>query len=110
MVDEVNVDEENEFDEILHTPKRRKLKTTSRYIFETLFVEGQDSDITLFALNREWKLHKVKKGRFVNTIEIGIFIFWITPKETYLIFYFSSIYNSLRIFDQCSLVLGKNQA
>ena len=61
MVDEVNVDEENEFDEILHTPKRRKLKTTSRYIFETLFVEGQDSDITLFALNREWKLHKVKR-------------------------------------------------
>ena len=62
VVDEVNIDdeEENEFDDILHTPKRRKLKTTTRYIFETLFLEGQDSDITLFALNREWKLHKVK--------------------------------------------------
>ena len=61
VVDEVNIDdeEENEFDDILHTPKRRKLKTTTRYIFETLFLEGQDSDITLFALNREWKLHKV---------------------------------------------------
>ena len=62
VVDEVNIDdeEENEFDDILHTPKRRKLKTTTRYIFETLFLEGQDSDITLFALNREWKLHKVR--------------------------------------------------
>ena len=62
VVDEVSIGdiEENEFDEILHTPKRRKLKTTSRYIFETLFLEGQDSDVTLNALNKEWKLHKVK--------------------------------------------------
>ena len=61
VVDEVDFEniEESEFDEILHTPKRRKLRTTSRYIFETLFLEGQDSDVTLNALNREWKLHKV---------------------------------------------------
>ena len=61
MVDEVHIEnvEEEEFDDILHTPKRRKLRTTSRYIFETLFLEGQDSDVTLNALNREWKLHKV---------------------------------------------------
>ena len=61
VVDEVDFEniEDSEFDEILHTPKRRKLRTTSRYIFETLFLEGQDSDVTLNALNREWKLHKV---------------------------------------------------
>ena len=61
IVDDVDIEdvEEDEFDEILHTPKRRKLRTTSRYIFETLFLEGRDSDITVNALNREWKLHKL---------------------------------------------------
>merc|ERR1719273_1027950 len=61
IVDDVDIEdvEEDEFDEILHTPKRRKLRTTSRYIFETLFLEGKDSDVTVIALNREWKLHKL---------------------------------------------------
>ncbi|XP_074650673.1 germ cell-less protein-like 1 [Tubulanus polymorphus] len=43
----------------LHTPKRKKLKTTSKYIYETLFVNGENSDITVIAFNHEWKLHKV---------------------------------------------------
>ena len=62
FVDDVDIEdvEGNEFDELLHTPKRRKLRTTSKYIFETLFLEGRDSDITLNALNKEWKLHKVE--------------------------------------------------
>ena len=62
VVDDVDIDDivEEEFDEIMHTPKRRKLRTTSRYIFETLFLEGKDSDVTLNALSREWKLHKVR--------------------------------------------------
>ena len=61
-IDDVEIyddDDGDEFDDIMHSPKRRKLRTTSRYIFETLFVEGKDSDITFIALNREWKLHKV---------------------------------------------------
>ena len=57
-----------EFDDLLHTPKRRKLRTTSRYIYETLFVEGRDSDLTLNALSREWKLHKVEIRRVVVNI------------------------------------------
>lgn len=35
------------------------LKTHFRYIYETLFLEGRESDITVSALNREWRLHKL---------------------------------------------------
>lgn len=49
--------EEN--DEFMRTPKRRKLMSTSQYIYKTLFLQGQNSDITIIALNQEWKLHKV---------------------------------------------------
>ena len=60
-------DDSQEFDTLLHTPKRRKLRTTSRYIYDTLFIEGKDSDLTLNALNKEWKLHKVSCFRKFNT-------------------------------------------
>ena len=50
---------EEEFDEILNTPKKRKLRTTSRYIYENLFLEGRDSDVVVTALDKEWKLHKL---------------------------------------------------
>merc|ERR1719369_682899 len=43
----------------MRTPKKKRLKTTSRYIYETLFMEGRDSDIIVSALNRDWKLHKL---------------------------------------------------
>lgn len=33
--------------------------STPQYIYQALFKEGTDSDITLVALEREWKLHKV---------------------------------------------------
>ncbi len=33
--------------------------TTSQYIYRALFQEGQNSDVTLIALGKEWKLHKV---------------------------------------------------
>ena len=42
-----------------YTNKKKRLKSTSRYIYENLFLEGRESDITLSALNREWKLHKL---------------------------------------------------
>ena len=47
----------------MHTPKKKRLKTTSRYIYETLFLEGRESDIIVSALNREWKLHKLYLGQ-----------------------------------------------
>ncbi|XP_075551289.1 germ cell-less isoform X1 [Dermacentor variabilis] len=40
-------------------PKRKKLMTTSQYIYRTLFLEGQNSDVTIVALGIDWCLHKV---------------------------------------------------
>lgn len=38
---------------------RKKLKSTSRYIYQTLFLKGENSDICICALGQEWNLHKV---------------------------------------------------
>jgi len=43
----------------LNTPKKKKLTTTSQYIYQNLFKEGKDSDITVVALGRSWHLHKL---------------------------------------------------
>jgi len=43
----------------LNTPTRKKLKNTSKYIYETLFENGQDSDVTITALGTSWRLHRV---------------------------------------------------
>lgn len=51
--------DEEEFSDLLHTPVKRKLRTTSRYIFDTLFTQGRDSDVTVEALGKEWRLHKL---------------------------------------------------
>ena len=39
--------------------KRRRLKSTSEYIYNALFLEGENSDIKIRALGQEWDLHKV---------------------------------------------------
>ncbi|TKS84540.1 Germ cell-less protein-like 1 [Collichthys lucidus] len=54
--------EQDEDDAILDTPRRqvqKKLKSTSRYIYQTLFLNGENSDIRICALGQEWNLHKV---------------------------------------------------
>uniref|UniRef100_A0AAQ5ZLN3 BTB domain-containing protein n=1 Tax=Amphiprion ocellaris TaxID=80972 RepID=A0AAQ5ZLN3_AMPOC len=51
--------EADEDDAILDTPRRKKLKSTSRYIYQTLFLNGENSDIRICALGQEWNLHKV---------------------------------------------------
>ncbi len=38
---------------------RKKLKSTSQYIYETLFINGENSDVSIVALGKEWRLHKV---------------------------------------------------
>ncbi|RNA45244.1 germ cell-less -like 1 [Brachionus plicatilis] len=43
----------------LITPCRKKMKSTSNYIYKTLFVNGENSDIKVRALNKEWSLHKL---------------------------------------------------
>ncbi|MEQ2220602.1 Germ cell-less protein-like 1 [Ilyodon furcidens] len=37
----------------------KKLKSTSKYIYQTLFLNGENSDIRICALGQEWNLHKV---------------------------------------------------
>ncbi|XP_040474142.1 germ cell-less protein-like 1 isoform X1 [Falco naumanni] len=44
---------------MLDTPCRKKLKSTSKYIYQTLFLNGENSDIKICALGEEWNLHKV---------------------------------------------------
>lgn len=51
--------EQEEDDALLDTPRRKKLKSTSRYIYQTLFLNGENSDIRICALGQEWNLHKV---------------------------------------------------
>ncbi|CAH1155286.1 unnamed protein product [Phaedon cochleariae] len=43
----------------LHTPKRKKLVSTAKYIYQALFLEGKNSDVTVCALGQEFNLHRV---------------------------------------------------
>ncbi|KAF7236726.1 Germ cell-less protein-like 1 [Varanus komodoensis] len=53
-------DGESEREErLLSTPRRKKLKSTSKYIYQTLFLNGENSDIKICALGEEWSLHKI---------------------------------------------------
>uniref|UniRef100_A0A8C6RM89 Germ cell-less, spermatogenesis associated 1 n=1 Tax=Nannospalax galili TaxID=1026970 RepID=A0A8C6RM89_NANGA len=52
-------DEGDEQQRLLNTPRRKKLKSTSKYIYQTLFLNGENSDIKICALGEEWSLHKV---------------------------------------------------
>jgi len=47
---------------------KKRIRTTSRYIFKALFATGEGSDITVRAFNHEWKLHKIylKQAGFFN--------------------------------------------
>ncbi|XP_077099127.1 germ cell-less protein-like 1 [Siphateles boraxobius] len=51
--------EPEEEDSQLDTPRRKKLKSTSKYIYQTLFLNGENSDIQIRALGQEWNLHKI---------------------------------------------------
>ncbi|XP_074973592.1 germ cell-less protein-like 1 [Phalacrocorax aristotelis] len=37
----------------------KQLKSTSKYIYQTLFVNGENSDVKICALGEEWNLHKI---------------------------------------------------
>ena len=58
--DDSDSDDDAIDDGVLLTPRKKKLRTTSAYIYDTLFVGGQDYDVVVAAMGREWKLHKVK--------------------------------------------------
>lgn len=38
---------------------RKKLITTAKYIYQTLYEEGKNSDITVEALNHQFNLHRI---------------------------------------------------
>uniref|UniRef100_A0A182WEH6 BTB domain-containing protein n=1 Tax=Anopheles minimus TaxID=112268 RepID=A0A182WEH6_9DIPT len=46
-------------DKSLQTPKRKKLVSTAKYIYQALFKEERNSDVTVHALGKQWHLHKV---------------------------------------------------
>ncbi|XP_056146947.1 germ cell-less protein-like 1 [Lampris incognitus] len=51
--------EQEDEDALLEIPRRKKLKSTSKYIYQTLFLNGENSDIRICALGQGWNLHKV---------------------------------------------------
>ncbi|KAM8974141.1 germ cell-less protein-like 1 [Pelodytes ibericus] len=51
--------ESDDLENLLNTPRRKKLKSTSKYIYQTLFLNGENSDIKICALDQEWSLHKI---------------------------------------------------
>ncbi|CAG2207770.1 BTBD13 [Mytilus edulis] len=55
LQDNDSTDEEEE----MHTPKKKRLPSTSKYIYQKLFLDGENSDITITASGKEWFLHKV---------------------------------------------------
>ncbi|KAL4669092.1 hypothetical protein H8959_007646 [Pygathrix nigripes] len=52
-------EERDEQQPLLHIPVRKKLRSTSEYIYQTLFLNGENSDIKICALGEEWRLHKI---------------------------------------------------
>ncbi|KFM74518.1 Germ cell-less protein-like 1, partial [Stegodyphus mimosarum] len=65
-----------DIDDSLFTPKRRKLMSTSKYIYKTLFEEGQGNDVKIIALNREWNLHRIylSQSPYFNSMFNGLWV------------------------------------
>ncbi|CAA9998658.1 unnamed protein product [Nesidiocoris tenuis] len=76
-------DEEMKLNAFLSSPKKKKLTCTAMYIYQALFVEGKDSDITVSVLNSEWKLHKVYLGQsqYFHSMFSGS---WNETKKNYI--------------------------
>jgi BTB/POZ domain-containing protein 13 len=47
------------FNNSLVVASKKKMKSTSDYIFKTLFINGENSDVVVKALDKEWHLHKI---------------------------------------------------
>jgi BTB/POZ domain-containing protein 13 len=41
------------------SPRRKRIQTTSSYIYDTLFMKGVNADVSIAALGKEWKLHRL---------------------------------------------------
>ncbi|XP_066250240.1 protein germ cell-less [Euwallacea similis] len=91
----------------LHTPKKKKLLCTAKYIYQALFLEGKNSDVTVCALGKEHYLHRVYLcqspyfasmfgGSWLETTQKYITIDIVDPAITLdsLQAVFGSLYNS----------------
>ncbi|KAJ9578457.1 hypothetical protein L9F63_005327, partial [Diploptera punctata] len=58
-IDDQDNDSDLFLEKTLHTPKKKKLISTAQYIYKALFKEGKNSDVTVIALEKPWRLHKV---------------------------------------------------
>ena len=54
-----NPDADGDFERLMRTPKRRRMLSTMAYVYETMFKGGEGSDVTLHALGRKWRLHRL---------------------------------------------------
>lgn len=65
------------------TPKRKKLLTTARYIYQALFKEERSSDIAVRALGKTWNLHKIYlcQSQYFNSMFSGG---WKESKADYI--------------------------
>ncbi|KAM7543175.1 hypothetical protein Aperf_G00000018468 [Anoplocephala perfoliata] len=41
------------------TPAVKRIRATYEHVYKQMFIKGEGSDITVIALNREWRLHRV---------------------------------------------------
>lgn len=68
--------QESEDEDYISTPKRRKVMSTTKYVYKTLFEEGQGSDVKIVALNRTWNLHRLylSQSPYFNSMFNGLWI------------------------------------
>ncbi|CAG9864340.1 unnamed protein product [Phyllotreta striolata] len=86
----------------LHTPKRKKLVSTAKYIYQALFLEGQNSDVTVSALGEEFHLHRVYlcQSPYFSSMFGGS---WLETNQKYINI---DIIDPLITIDSLKVVLG----
>lgn len=92
-------------------PFRKKLKCTSRYIYQTLFLNGENSDIRICALGQEWNLHKVylcQVHRRFNTCHKDCASETNATNSIECSWMFLAFFCSRAISPACSVDLGKS--
>ncbi|XP_068146624.1 protein germ cell-less [Drosophila tropicalis] len=57
--DSIQAQDEENAKQNATSPKKKKLLTTTQYIYKALFKEQQNSDVAVMALDKVWHLHKV---------------------------------------------------
>ncbi|KAL2768645.1 germ cell-less protein-like 2, partial [Daubentonia madagascariensis] len=64
-----SLDQGENLQQVLSTSNGKKVKITSKYAYQTLFLNGENNDIKIRALGKIWCLHKIflcQSGYFAN--------------------------------------------